>query len=757
MRGLRRRGGSLVLTIAMLVGGSATPGGQQRLDPAVERKIDGILARLTLDEKIGQMTQHARPGDPTGPAGVRGHAELREMIRAGRIGSLLNFKDPAEIAELQKLALASHAGIPIIFGLDVIHGYRTVFPVPIGEASSWDPGLATANAKVAAREAARQGIHWTFAPMMDIARDPRWGRIMEGAGEDPFLGSAFAAARVQGFQDGGLIACAKHYVGYGAADGGRDYNGADLPESLLRDIYLPPFRSAVVQGADTVMSAFQSLNGVPSTANRHTLTDILRGEWRFTGFVVSDWGSIAELIRHGVAADGAEAARLAVNAGVDMDMEGRIYEQHLAGLVKRGVVAIATIDESVRRILRVKIWRGLFPDSRAAGSGADTTRVATPPGGIDRAQARHAAHASMVLLKNDKDLLPLAPTIKRIALVGPLADAAIEQMGEWAADGRAADVVTVAEAFRQRATSAGLEVRVAKGADINTERTDGFADAVAAAKASDVVVAVLGESARMSGEAASRASLSLPGVQEALLRAVVESGTPVVLVLMNGRPLVIPWAAGYVPAILEAWLPGTEGGPAIVDLLFGDESPSGKLPVSLARSVGQIPLYYNHRPTGRPATTERYTSKYLDESNDALFPFGFGLSYTQFAYQDLKVSPATATVGGTIDVQVLVANTGRRAGAEVVQLYVRDEVASRSRPVRELKGFRKVTLGPGQSEVVHLALSTRDLGFHNDAGKFIVEPGRFRVFVGGSSLADLESGFEVNVKAPARTPASRAR
>lgn len=749
MSGLRRRQGWLVLAIAMVVVGSATPGGQQRLNPGVERRIDGILARLTLDDKIGQMTQHARPDDPTGPAGARGHAELREMIRAGRIGSLLNVKDPAEIAELQNLALASHAGIPIIFGLDVIHGYRTIFPVPIGEASSWDPGLATANAKVAAREAARQGIHWTFAPMMDIARDPRWGRIMEGAGEDPFLGSAFAAARVQGFQDGGLIACAKHFVGYGAAEGGRDYNGADLPESLLRDIYLPPFRSAVVQGADTLMSGFQSLNGVPSTANRHTLTDILRGEWRFTGFVVSDWGSIAELIRHGVAADGAEAARLAINAGVDMDMEGRIYEQHLAGLVKRGIVAIATIDESVRRILRVKIRRGLFPDSRAAGNNANTTKVPTPPGVIDRTQARRAARASMVLLKNVKDLLPLAPTLKRIALVGPLADAPAEQMGEWAADGRPADVVTVAEAFRQRATSAGLDVRVVKGADINSERTDDFAGAVAAAKASDVVVAVLGESARMSGEAASRVNLSLPGVQEALLRALVDSGTPVVLVLMNGRPLAIPWAAEHVPAILEAWLPGTEGGPAIIDLLFGDESPSGKLPVSLPRSVGQIPLYYNHRPTGRPPTTERYTSKYLDESNDALFPFGFGLSYTQFAYRDLKVSPATTTLGGTIDVQVTVENTGRRAGAEVVQLYVRDELASRSRPVRELKGFRKVTLGSGKSEVVHLALSTRDLGFHDDAGRFIAEPGRFRVFVGGNSLADLESGFEVKVKRPA--------
>ncbi len=582
------------------------------------------------------------------------------------------------------------------------------------------------------------GIHWTFAPMVDIARDARWGRIMEGAGEDPFLGSAFAAARVRGFRKGGLAACAKHYVAYGAAEGGRDYNSVDLSESTLRDVYLPPFKAALDAGAETFMSAFNTIDGVPATANRHTLTEILKGEWAFKGFVVSDWNSVGELVPHGVAADLAEAAKKAIVAGVDMDMEGKAYSAHLAKLVKDGVVPAKTLDDAVRRVLRVKIGLGLFerpaPDPKAVAA------VTLTP--AHRQAAREVARESIVLLKNDGNLLPPSPASQSVAVVGPLADSGEDQIGFWSAQGKGSEATTILAAIKARAGS-GVKVTYAKGCDVKGTDKSGFAEAVAAAQGADGTLVVLGETQDMSGEAASRASLDLPGVQLQLLDAVVATGKPVAVVILSGRPLVLGPVAAKVPILLQAFFPGTEGGPALADILFGDVNPSGRLPVSLPRSVGQMPLYYSQRSTGRPASPEKWSSKYLDERNDALYPFGFGLSYTTFAYSGLEVSAPSMPISGSLEVRVKVKNSGGREGKEVVQLYVRDLVASRSRPLRELKGFRKVALAAGEEKTVAFSLKAQDLGFHDDAGKFLVEPGAFQVFVGGSSNADLKGGFEV--------------
>jgi beta-glucosidase len=697
-------------------------------DPAVEKKIDALLARMTLEEKVGQLQQlnNASP------------SEARRLVEAGRLGSMLTLTDPKEIAALRDLARGSRLGIPLIFGYDVIHGFRTVFPVPLAEASSWNPALAERSAEVAAREAAAVGIDWTFAPMVDVARDPRWGRIVEGSGEDPFLGATFAAARVRGFRKGGVAACPKHYVAYGAAEAGRDYNGVEVSEATLRDVYLPPFKAAVDAGAETLMSSFNTINGVPATANHHTLTEILRGEWGFDGFVVSDWASVWELINHGVAKDKADAARIALDAGVDMEMVTTCYQENLANLVRDGAVPVKTVDEAVRRILRIKYRLGLFEKSDPDPAAAAKVLLAEE----HRRAAREVARESMVLLKNEGPLLPVSAGVRSIAVVGPLADAGSEQIGAWSGDGRGADSLTVLAGIRARAGSS-VDVTYAKGCEIDATSPDGFAEAVAAAREADAVVAVLGESASMSGEAGSRAFLTLPGIQQQLLETLVATGKPVALVLMAGRPLDLRWAAAKVPAILVAWHPGTEGGAAVADLLFGDASPSGKLTVSFPRSLGQVPVYYSQRPTGRPASAARFTSRYIDESNEPLFPFGFGLSYTTFAYSGLALSAKSVPLGGTLQASVRVKNTGPRAGQEVVQLYVHDLVASRSRPLRELKGFEKVSLAAGEEKTVIFALNAKDLGFHDDKGRYLVEPGAFKLWVGGSSKADLEADFQV--------------
>src|SRR5947207_8178205 len=619
---------------ALLVFSSALqPASAQRKD--IDREISALLARMTLAEKLGQLQQ--LDGEANG--NVLPHH--RDLARKGLLGSKLNVRGAVRTNELQRIAVKqSRLKIPMLFGFDVIHGYRTIFPVPLGEASSWDPAVAERSACVAAAEARSAGVNWTFAPMVDIARDARWGRIVEGSGEDPYLGGSFARARVRGFQgrDYGapdkVLACAKHWVAYGAAGAGRDYNTTDMSERTLREIYFPPFKAAVDSGVGTLISSFNSLNGVPASANPFTLTHVLRGEWKFDGFVVSDYTAVQELINHGLAANEKEAARLALNAGVDMEMVSRNFNQHGPDLLRNGQWSQATIDEAVRRILRIKFRLGLFEHPYV-----DETRersVILSPANI--AAARELATRSMVLLKNERETLPLSKEVKSIALIGPLADDQQDLLGSWSGDGHATDVVTLLTGIKAKVSSA-TKINYAKGCDINSDSTEGFDEAVRVARESNVVIVAVGESAGMSGEASSRSLLDLPGRQLDLVKALRATGKPVVVVLMNGRPLTINWIAENTPAILETWFAGTQGGNAIADVLFGDVNPGGKLPVTFPRSVGQEPLYYNHMNTGRPPNANsKYTSKYLDVSWTPLFPFGYGLSYTQFEITNLQLS-----------------------------------------------------------------------------------------------------------------------
>jgi beta-glucosidase len=657
-------------------------------------RVDRLLSRMTLEEKIGQLTQFIPKQPEAGPA-----------LEKALVGSMLGANGAEETNQLQRLALAgSRLKIPLLFGYDVIHGYHTIFPIPLAIASSWDPQLAELSARVAAREARAGGIRWTFAPMVDIARDARWGRISEGAGEDPLLGSVMAAGYVRGFQVDGFLACAKHYAAYGAAEGGRDYNAAEMAERTLREVYLPPFHSAVDAGVATLMSAFESLNGVPATANRHLLDDILRREWKFSGFVVSDWEAVKELINHGVAGSEEEAARKAITAGVDMDMRDNSYST-LAAAVREGRLPVAIVDRAVRRVLRMKVQAGLFDDPY-------TKENATVP--MDREAARRVAQKSIVLLKNENGLLPLPKSGRRIAVVGPLADSKVDMLGPWSGLGKAEDCVTPLEGIRSI-----------------------IGEPVALDQA-DIIVAILGESREMSGEAASRASIELPGDQQKLLESFVATGKPVVLVVLSGRPLAISWAAEHAPAIVEAWFLGTESGHALADVLFGDINPSGKLPVTFPRATGQVPIYYNHLPTGRPPDLkDKYTSKYLDVPIGPLFPFGFGLSYTKFEYSNLTISGLTMSA--------TVRNAGSRDGEEIVQMYVRDPVASVARPVKELKGFQRVALKAGESKRVEFTITKRDLQFWSNGG-WIVEPGEFNVWIGPDSASGLEGKFEFPVR-----------
>jgi len=639
-------------------------------------------------------------------------------------------------------------GIPLILGSDIIHGYRTIFPIPLAEASSWDPAIAEKDAAVAAREASAAGKRWTFAPMVDIARDARWGRIAEGSGEDAYLGSAFAAARVRGFQGKDLsdpesvVACAKHYVAYGAAEAGRDYNTVDISERSMREIYLPPFHAAVVAGAGTLMSAFNDLNGIPASANSFTLTRILRGEWGFKGFVVSDWNSVGELITHGVAANAAQAAKEAIVAGVDMDMEGSAYLTSLAQLVRDGSVPEAAVTEAARRVLRIKYRLGLF-EHPYVDPERERNVILSPE---NLAAAHEAARKSIVLLKNEKNLLPLPKSLRSIAVVGPLANDKRAPLGPWSGDGRPENVVTVLEGIKAK-LGQGTAVLYAKGCEVRGASMDGFAEAIKAAKESAVAVAVVGESADMSGEAASRTSLNLPGCQNEFVQKIFETGTPVVMVVMNGRPLTIAWAAANLPSILETWFLGVQAGNAIADALFGDINPGGKLPVTFPYTVGQEPVYYNHFNTGRPPSpSNRFTSRYIDAPFAPLFPFGFGLSYTKFFYGDLQLSSKTMSRSGEITISATVQNTGSVTGDEVVQLYVRDLVASVSRPVRELKGFRRITLAPGEKHRVEFTLTAEQLRFYDQRMQYVVEPGEFKVWIGPNSIEGLEARFEVTTR-----------
>lgn len=706
----------------------------------VEDRVNALLSQMTLAEKLGQLQQ--LDGESNGNF----RPEHLELIRKGLLGSTLNVRGAQRTNQVQRVAMTeSRLKIPVLFGFDVIHGYRTIFPIPLAEASSWDPALAERSAAVAAQEANNAGLRWTFAPMLDIARDPRWGRITEGAGEDPFLGAAFARARVRGFQGDDysatdkVLACAKHWVAYGAAEGGRDYNTTDLSENTLREIYFPPFKAAIDAGVGTVMSSFNAINGIPATANAFTLTKVLREEWKFDGFVVSDYTSVKELINHGVVANEEEAAAAALNAGVEMEMVSRSYNAFGPKLLQQKKLSMATIDEAVRRILRTKFRLGLFD--------RPYTDEAREPNSLLRAEsirlAREIAGRSMVLLKNDRDRLPLNKSIGSIAVIGPLADDRRAPLGWWAGDGKEENTITPLAGIKAK-VSAQTKVGYAKGCDVKDNSTAGFQEAINLATQSDVAIVFVGETADMVGEAASRSSLDLPGRQLELVQAIHATGKPTIVVLVNGRPLSIGWIVNNAPAILESWMGGSQSGNATADILFGDVNPGGKLPVTFPHNVGQVPLYYNHMNTGRPPEAEnRYTSKYLDVPWTPLFPFGHGLSYTKFKIANLQLSVPRIQSGGKLTVSVEVENVGGRAGDEVVQLYVRDPVATMTRPVKELKGFQRLTLQPGEKRRVEFVLDSQHLGFWNREMRFVVEPGEFRVMVGSSSTDVIEAKFEV--------------
>lgn len=741
----RRRsiGPAMILAFAVL----AAPGPGLAQDAETARMasfIDSLLAQMTIEEKLGQLAQYSGQTLQTGPEMPPGG---EEDVRAGRIGSFLNIYGAEATRAFQRIAVEeSRLGIPLLFAHDVIHGFRTIFPIPVAEAAAWNPEAAERSARVAAVEATAHGLHWTFAPMVDLARDPRWGRIVEGAGEDPYLASVLAAARVRGFQGtdlrdpSTLLACVKHFAAYGAAEGGRDYNVADISERTLREMYLPPYKAAVDAGAATVMAAFNEIAGVPAHADRRLLQDVLREEWGFDGMVVSDWTGVLELIAHGVAADRVEAGRLALKAGVDMDMISGIYGRDLPEVVREGRLDEALVDAAVRRVLEAKYRLGLFDDPyRYSDPAREQALTLTPE---HRALAREIAQQSIVLLKND-GVLPLSKDVGTLAVIGPLADDGVTSLGGWAGAGRAEDAVTVLDGIRQ-AVSSGTRVLHVRGTDVTGTDTSGIAEAVAAARQADAVVLVLGETVEMSSEAGSRAKLDLPGVQQQLVEAIHATGKPVIALLMTGRPLTVTWLDEHVPAVVQTWHLGVEMGNAVADILFGDVNPSGKLPVTFPRHVGQVPLYYNHKRTGRPADeAQRYTSKYVDLPFTPLYPFGYGLSYTTFEYANLRISPQVIHPAGTVTVQADVTNTGSRAGDEIVQLYIRDEVASVTRPVKELRGFERITLQPGETKTVTFTLGPEDLSFLDLHLEHVVEPGFFQVFVGPNSTEGLEGRFEV--------------
>jgi len=720
---------------------------QQAAAPEARRAqyVDSLVSIMTLEEKLGQLTQYRGRWGNTGPVVAEGgEAEIRQS----KVGSFLSIYGAAYTREMQRIAVEeSRLGIPLLFAHDVIHGFRTIFPVPLALAGSWDPDAVEQSARIAAVEATGYGIHWTFAPMVDVARDPRWGRIVEGFGEDPYLASVMSAVHVRGFQGDDLaspstlLACAKHFAAYGGAEGGRDYNTVDISERTLRETYLPPFKAAVDAGVETFMASFNEVAGVPAHASRFLLEDILRGEWGFGGLVVSDYTGVLELIPHGVAATRADAGLLALQAGVDVDMVSAIYIEDLPATVRDGRLDVATVDEAVRRVLRAKYKLGLFEDPYRYSDPARQEAVALTP--AHRQAARALAQKSIVLLKNEDQALPLRKDLGTLAVIGALADDARETLGGWVGAGRAEDARSLLDGIR-RAVSPGTTVRYARGADVVSDDTDGFDEAVRLAAEADAVVLVLGEHHDMSAEALNRSSLDLPGVQQALAEAVYATGTPVVAVLMNGRPLSVTWLDEHVPAILETWFLGVEMGDAVADVLFGDYNPGGKLPVTFPRTVGQVPLYYNHKNTGRPPdAANRYTSKYIDVPWTPLYPFGYGLSYTTFGYDNLRLSAARIPAGETLTVTVDVTNTGERAGDEVVQLYLQDEVASITRPVKELRGFRRIHLAPGERQTLSFILTPEDLSFLGPDLTPLLEPGFFKVFVGTNSAQVSTVRFEV--------------
>lgn len=720
----------------------------------IDRSVDSLLRLMTLEEKVGQLHQITSDFAATGP--ITQDGEKQDRVRKGMVGSYLNVTGAARTRSLQEIAMQSRLKIPLLFAQDVIHGFRTIFPLPLAEAASWDMDAIERSARIAAKEAAASGIHWTFAPMVDISRDPRWGRVMEGAGEDPYLGSLIARARVKGFQGksigdvDALLACAKHFIAYGAAEGGRDYNTTDMSWRRLYEVYLPPFEAAREAGVASFMNSFNDINGIPATGHTYLQRKLLKGDWNFKGIVVSDWGSVGEMVNHGYAADLADAAKKAILAGCDMDMESRAYSAHLAALVKKKEVDIKLLDDAVRRILRKKFELGLFKDPYRFSNEAREQSIWNEKTHLDA--ARDMAKKSIVLLKNEpigtekNTLLPLRGIKnKKIALLGPLVKAIEDNNGFWSYSWPD-DSVRVVSLWKGMVNKFGTDNNLlySKGCNITGNDTSGFAAARQTALQSDIIIISVGETANMSGEAKSRSSIHLPGVQEQLVREMTALGKPVVVLISAGRPLIFNWIADNVPAIVYTWWLGTEAGNAIADVLSGDYNPSAKLPMTFPRSEGQIPIYYNYFSTGRPFKHDNdnnYVTAYKDLQNSPRYPFGFGLSYTRFEYGRVKLSADTISQTQQLSASIQVSNTGGYAGEEVVQLYIQDVTASLVRPVRELKAFQKIKLAPGESKEVTFVITKKELSFYQEDLRYIAEPGLFNVFIGGSSLATEKASF----------------
>ncbi|MBC7642042.1 MAG: beta-glucosidase BglX [Flavobacterium sp.] len=725
----------------------------------LDSRVDSIMKLMTLNEKIGQLNQFNGFYDVTGPAPKEGQAAKKyELLKTGMVGSMLNIKGVSEVRKIQKIAVEqTRLHIPLIFGFDVIHGYKTISPIPLAEAASWDLEAIKKSAQMAAEESASVGINWTFAPMVDVTRDARWGRVMEGSGEDPFLGSKIAIARIQGFQgdlssNKNIIACVKHFAGYGFAESGREYNSTDISESVLQNIIFPPFKAAVAAGARSFMNGFNDLNGVPATGNAYLQKNILKGDWNFKGFIVSDWGSIGEMVNHGFAKDNKQAAEIAINAGSDMDMESSAYVENLAALVKEGKVTVSKIDDAVKRILRVKFELGLFDNPYKYCN--ETVEKATVGKQQFQDNVLDMAKKSIVLLKNQNNLLPLKKSGQKIALIGALANDKTSPLGSWriAADDETA--VSVLEGLQKYKAN---QITFEKGADvaigvtkfifetkINITDKSGFAAAIELAKNSDVVIMVLGEHGLQTGEARSRTNLDLPGVQQELLEEIYKVNPKIVLVLNNGRPLSISWAQDHIPAIVEGWHLGTQAGNAIAQVLYGDYNPSGKLPMSFPRNVGQSPLYYNHKNTGRPVLTEKdivFWSHYSDVENSPLYPFGFGLSYSKFEYSDLKLTANSFSKNEKIEASITIKNNSNVIGKEAVQLYIQDLFGSNTRPIRELKGFEMITLNANETKTIKFVINVKTIEYFTANRKWEAETGDFKIFIGTNSVENLESKF----------------
>ncbi len=734
----------MIFASALLIQACTTPSNKSGYDPVIEAKVDSVLSLMTLDEKIGQLTLYTSDMDQTG-AFLR--PEYKEDIRAGEVGAIFNAYGAEYTRELQEMAVnETRLGIPLLFGYDVVHGHRTIFPMPLAEASSWDLDMMEETARVAAREATAEGLHWTFAPMVDVSREPRWGRIVEGSGEDPYLGALIGAAKVRGFQGDDLrdlhtmAATAKHFAAYGAAKAGRDYHTTDMSDRELREVYLPPFKAAIDAGVVSIMTSFNDLNGVPATANEYLFRDILREEWEFKGFVVTDYTAIMELLYHGVAEDPAHASELAIKAGIDMSMQDGFYHQNLAQLVEEDRISERLINEATKNVLRIKFQLGLFDDPFRY---SDVDRQKAEVMKDEHLEiAKKMAKRSVILLKNDDQTLPLSKNIQTVAVIGPMADNQRDMIGSWSAAGDWSKSVSLLEGLKNKLPDVNFVY--AKGAETTGDDRSGFREALRIARNADAIILAIGENYWMSGEAASKVDISLPGVQEELALEIEKLGKPTIAVLMNGRPLTINTLDEKMDAILEAWYLGTTTGDALADILFGDYNPSGKLPVTFPAHLGQVPIHYDMKNTGRPMDpNQKYTSKYIDAPNEPLYVFGYGLSYTTFDYGALSLSSTTMTQSDSIDVSIEVRNTGKYAGEEVVQLYIQDKVGSVTRPVKELKGFEKIHLESGETKVVVFTITNDDLKFYRKNMTYGSEAGEFVVYVGGNSRDVQSMEFEL--------------